>query len=131
MWRDDYMMPLEILKAIELIDNKISGLQRAKQTLLEEFGEKPVQVDNQLQPPLFPPSKFTRMAPISTGITRRDEIITLLQMEGPLSRSEILDKSGIPKGTVATILNDKNRFASKEGKWYYVGEKEKDLTDSE
>ena len=28
MRRDDYMMPLEILKAIELIDNKIAGLQR-------------------------------------------------------------------------------------------------------
>lgn len=124
------MMPLEILKAIELIDSKIAGLNRVRQTLLEEFGEKSVQVDNQLQSPLFPERKFTRLAPIPAHPTRRDAVIKLLQNEGSLSRSEIIDKSGIPKGTVATILNDKERFISKDHKWRYIGgEKEKGLTD--
>jgi hypothetical protein len=132
MRRDDYMMPLEILKAIELIDSKIAGLQRVRQTLLEEFGEKSIQANSQLRPPLFPETRFTRLAPIPAAPTRRDAVIKLLENEGPLSRSEIIDKSGIPKGTVATILNDKKRFISKDHKWRYIGEqKEKGLTDSQ
>jgi hypothetical protein len=124
------MMPLEILKAIELIDSKIAGLQRAKQTLLEEFGEKQVQADDHLQSSLFPTPKFTRqLRPVP--LRRRDVIMQLLREQGPLSRSEILEKSGIPQGTVATILNDKRRFVSKGGKWHYIEEKEKGLTDSE
>ena len=64
----------------------------ARQTLLEEFGEKSNQVDSQLRPPLFPETRFTRLAPISAGPTRRDAVIKLLENEGPLSRSEIMTK---------------------------------------
>jgi hypothetical protein len=104
-------MHQDIERAIELIDHKIIELQRAKRTLIEAFGEKSTQIA---------PSSGT------TKITRKQTIIKLLQEEGPFTRSEILQKTNIPRGTVATVLNDKNVFRSKKGKWYLVESKEQE-----
>jgi len=105
----ELIMHQDIEKAIDLIDHKIVELQRAKRTLIEAFGEKTLQVA---------PSSGT------AKITRKEAIIRLLQEEGPLLRSEILKKSGIPKGTVASVLNDKTIFKNKKNKWHFIEQKE-------
>jgi hypothetical protein len=121
----DIMHP-DIEKTINLIDHKIIELQKAKRTLLEAFGEGGIGTDR-IQPPI---PRLLKRRPL----TRKEVVINLLGSEGPLSRSEILEKTHIPLGTVATILNDKTIFENKEGKWHLVekeDQKEKDLTDSE
>lgn len=114
----------DIEKAINLIDEKITELQKAKQTLLEAFGDG----INRIQPPV--PRFFRRESP---PLTRRDMLINLLKNEGALSRAEILEKTHFPLGTVATILNDKETFSNKDGKWSFIGSEEnkKGLTDSQ
>lgn len=49
----------------------------------------------------------------------------MLQNEGPLPRSEIMKRTGFPKGTIATSLNDKETFFSKDGLWHLVGKEER------
>jgi hypothetical protein len=104
----------DIEKAIGLIDRKIAGLQRVKQTLLDEFGEKAVSVDNKT---FLSPRKTKKVKK-----TRKVAIMKLLHEEGPLARSEILQKTGFPLGTVSFILNDKTTFSNKDGKWQLIEE---------
>lgn len=113
------MMPPEIEKAVELIDAKILELRQAKATLLELFGEKLTYKDS--SPLLFSGKNVVG----KKGPNRRDALIKFLLEEGPLSRSEIYARSGIPKGTVAGLLTDKNTFYGKEGKWYPVQQRTK------
>jgi len=115
----------EIEKTIELIDLKIMGLQKAKLTLLEAFGEKTEDIKH--QPSLFPIAKKNPVKK-STPI-RKNELIKFLRMEGPLARSEILKRSGIPQGTVAGLLLDRDTFKSKDKKWYVI-EKEQPQAES-
>jgi hypothetical protein len=112
----------DIEKTISMIDRQISDLQRAKKTLIEVFGEKETQNAD----------KITQSLPFpkSTKITRKEAVIKFLQEQGPLSRGEIVKKSGIPVGTVSFILNDKTRFTNKDGKWHVIeSEKEKGETE--
>ena len=98
----------DIEKVIHLIDEKITELQKAKQTLLEAFGEKSNPTPTRtIKPQITCRRKFTR----------KDAVIKLIKNEGPLSRSDIQSKSGIPRGTIAAILIDKDTFISKDGKW--------------
>ena len=41
-----------------------------------------------------------------------------LKEAGPLTRGEILERTGFPIGTIAFVLNDKAMFRSESGKWY-------------
>jgi hypothetical protein len=106
----------EIEKAIELIDQKIMGLQKAKLTLLEAFGEKSEDIKHQAS--LFPVIKRNTVK--KSTPTRREELAEFLKLEGPLTRTEIFKRSGIPQGTVSTLLLDKATFKSKDGKWYAI-----------
>ena len=109
------MMYPDIEKAIQLIDAKILELQKAKQTLIEAFGGNVNLIPNiKVKPQIIRRRKHTR----------KDAVIKLLKNEGPLSRGEILNKSGIPKGTIASILNEKGTFISKDGKWNLINKKD-------
>ena len=105
----------DIEKAIGLIDRKIAGLQRVRQTLLDEFGDKNIPTDNKMP---FPSSLAKKTK--KTKKTRRLDVIKLLQEEGPLARPEILRKTGFPVGTISFILNDKTTFENKNGKWQLI-----------
>jgi hypothetical protein len=100
-------------KAINLIDHQILELQKARRILVEAFGEKGSSSGSR---DLNRPLPFSR----KTESTRKQAIIKLLQEQGPLTRSEILQKSGFPLGTISTYLNDKTVFKSKEGKWHLI-----------
>ena len=111
----------EISKAmIERIDKKIKALTQAKQAILDAFSNK----NETTSPMLF------NDANVSSGVivtrknpTRKDTVAALIQREGGLSRKDIIEKSGLPKGTIAFVLNDKNIFMSKDDKWYLKEDK--------
>lgn len=104
----------DIQKAIELIDRKIAGLQTVRDALISEFGDVHSS-SSEKKTSSIPDSPRSSDGPKPP--TRKEQIIKLLEVEGPLSRSEIVKKSGIPEGTVANTLNDKVTFESLLGKW--------------
>jgi hypothetical protein len=127
------MINPDIDKAIQVIDSKIEELQKAKKILMDLFGSNinnfKASISSQSQ--ISRPNLVVRRA----SPTRKEALIKLLQDEGPLSRSEIFKRSGMPKGTVAYLLNNRDIFFAKNGRWHLVEkgtdeteEKEKGLT---
>jgi hypothetical protein len=53
-------------------------------------------------------------------ITRKDALAEFLREHGPSTRAEILHGLAIPPGSIAYVLNDRNRFVLVEGKWHNV-----------
>lgn len=96
----------DIERAIDRIDHKIMELQKAKRTLIEAFGEE------------------TGQQPSLVGTTKKQAVIKLLQEEGSLTRSEIVKKTGFAQGTISNVLNNKNTFKNKKGKWHLIERKE-------
>jgi hypothetical protein len=55
--------------------------------------------------------------------TRKAQVRGLLLLHGPLTRGEIMLKSGIPKGTLDHLLNEKNGFRPRpDGQWELLPE---------
>lgn len=48
---------------------------------------------------------------------RRDELRAFLRKRGPMKSAEIVERSGIPVGTVANLLNEKDNFVGRNGLW--------------
>ncbi len=71
-------------------------------------------------PPLPPISGFF-------PTKRKDVAVQLLKEHGPLTRREIIQKTGFPEGTISFVLNDKKRFYSKDDKWYLVEEEKRNI----
>lgn len=120
-WEVIIMIYPDIENAIKLIDVKIEELKNAKRTLLEAFGGKPVQKEKASSQSHIP--QASKVLKEIEGTTRKDKLIKLLETEGPLSRSVILEKTGFPKGTISFLLNDKNTFFSENGRWHLIKEK--------
>ena len=51
---------------------------------------------------------------------RREMLIKFLKEDGSASRHDIIEKTGIPVGTVAYLLNDKTTFINEDGLWHLV-----------
>ena len=51
------------------------------------------------------------------GLTRYGEIAKFLEKNGPSRRQEILDKAGVPEGSIRAILNLRNFDQDEDGNW--------------
>lgn len=101
-------MPIspDIRRAIEIVDQRIQSLQKIKEMLLKEFGSEEI------------PSEGQQTLPGLVKKSRKETLIDFLKTYGPTSRKEIEAKTGMPKGTVAFLLNDKDTFQHlQDGKW--------------
>jgi hypothetical protein len=104
----------DIAKAVEIIDQRILKLQRIKADLLSEFGGELAR-GNPAQMRLI--GEGPRKAPM-TGPTRKDELVHFLREHGPSKRHVINTTSGIPRGTVANLLNQGDTFVRRsDGTW--------------
>ncbi|PYV66846.1 MAG: hypothetical protein DMG96_41130 [Acidobacteria bacterium] len=104
-------MNSDIEKVMEIIEQRILNLQQIKSMLLAEFGVTAA-----------PISSTAKLATTSNGNgngnqNRKDQLAKFLIEHGPSSRGTINDKSGIPKGTIANLLN-KPGFVRRDRKWY-------------
>lgn len=52
------------------------------------------------------------------GETRVQQVLNFLNENPGSSRSEILFKTGLPKGTIASVLGNKKFFEVRDGRWY-------------
>jgi hypothetical protein len=102
----------EILKAIEIIDQRIESLKQIRDNLAREFG-----MDGLMKSP--PAAETPLQLPFigGEGKTSKDKIANFLRHNGPSSRKEIADGTGIPMGTVSYALNDKTRFSRDDHGW--------------
>jgi hypothetical protein len=99
----------DIQKAIEIIDKKIQSLQAARNQLAQAFGIADTPQPSQMQMKLVPPNAAPQQLP------RKEALAAFLIQNGPMSRSDIVIKSGIPEGTVSYCLNDKRFFEQIDG----------------
>jgi hypothetical protein len=106
----------EIRAAIHHIDQRVAKLLKLKEMLLEEFS---VEAE-----PIHSSSAATcRRGPKKSASpkakkTRRQDLVNFLKLNGPSRRREMLEKTGVPKGTIAYLLADKKTFIRLEdGRW--------------
>ena len=109
-------MPIspDIRRAIEIIDQRIQSLQRIREMLVNEFG-----VDEGTIQKL---AIFAADATVPSGTlptkTRKQFLTDFLRTNGPTTRKDIETKTGLPKGTIAFALNDKDLFQRlPDGRW--------------
>lgn len=112
-------MDATLRNTVAWLEHRISVLQRAKDTLLEVAqaegpGETQVAVSRRLAGEA--PKRRTR--PSKAKKTRKRLMIDFIRENGPATRREIIEGTGIPMGTVAYCLNDKKTFIrSEDGRW--------------
>ena len=64
------------------------------------------------------PKERSKTADTKRQSPRRAELWKWLKQHGPLERTAIIKQSGIPSGTIATILNEpRGEFKLAKGKW--------------
>ena len=105
------------------IDNKIENLQRARATLLEEFDERPPRV--LATPSANPMEELAASLKASSNgtvaeprTTTKEDIIEFLIHSGPRTRKVLSGLTGIPEGTIAFVMRDKNTFRqNSDGRW--------------
>jgi hypothetical protein len=102
----------DIQRAIEIIDQRIQSLQRIKEMLVKEFGGEGAALSGQVS--LFEPSIST--TPFKK--TRKQFLVDFFREHGAQTRQAIREKTALPLGTVAFLLNDKDTFQRlPDGKW--------------
>jgi len=109
----------DIMKAIEIIDQRIESLKQIRANLAKEFG-----MEGAVSP--APETRQLSLIPGSPARTSKDKIAEYLEQHAPASRSEIAEATGLPMGTISFALNDKKRFCRSEYGWANVS-KEKQV----
>jgi hypothetical protein len=121
-------MDADILQAIQIIDAKITSLQEARNRLANAFGiattsAAPVRLGNLAErqstgAPRLDQASNGHAPPQSQPSGRKVELAQFLSEHGQMSRVAIVEKSGIPEGTVSYCLSDKRFFEQTEsGDW--------------
>jgi len=119
------MADQDILQAIRIIDDKIASLQDARDRLASAFGVTTPPVPDvtartatvsptQNLSPIVKLNAERQMAPRG----RKEQLAEFLRTHGPMPRAEIIEKAGLPEGTVSYCLGDKRFFVQvDDGSW--------------
>jgi hypothetical protein len=104
------------------LKRRIAKLQQIHDMLVEEYGQSAVPNTNGK-------AKHTAAGAVASlrgrrahghsGPTRKAQIHEWLKANGPAARGEIIKGSGLPTGTVGSLLSQcPELFENREGKWY-------------
>lgn len=107
-------MPIspDIKRVIEILDLRVQSLQKIKQMLLTEFG---TEIEGSVVPDIPAETEVQKGEPKKT---RKQFLIEFLKKHGPQTRKELMETTGLPRGTIAFLLNDKDTFVHVAGgKW--------------
>jgi hypothetical protein len=115
------MVDPDIRKAIEIIDQKIFSLQQARNQLAQAFGldQSPHAKAGSTPTVSIPfPETPGKHLVADQRKPRKEALAEFLITHGPMSRVEIVAKSGLPEGSISYCLAD-NRFFEqlKDGNW--------------
>src|SRR5438132_9241632 len=100
-WAGDDEMNSDIAKALEVIDRQILNLQQSKRILLDAFSAE----GSPIKSAATLPTTRSGNGNGNGNQNRKDQLITFLTQHGPSSRGKINHESGIPRGTIANLLN--------------------------
>ena len=102
------------------LDRRIARLQQIRQMLLEEYGQSPISGANGRRGnAALAASMRGRRAHGHSGPTRKSTIHEWLKANGPHGRSEIITGTGLPEGTVGSLLSQcPELFENRDGKWH-------------
>lgn len=114
-------MDRDIQRAIEKLDSRIRELQAARKMLIDQFGDQPLRLEDSQPTYVTNPSSTPRKSgPIGT---RRLSVIEYLKTNGPAHRRTMIEKIGMPEGTMGFVLKDKSTFYQiGDGLWWLTGE---------
>jgi hypothetical protein len=117
------MVDPDIRKAIEIIDQKILSLQQARNQLAQAFGleqsphDKASAITIAAASIPFPGIPGKHLV-ADQRKPRKEALAEFLITHGPMSRVEIVAKSGLPEGSISYCLSDSRFFEqSKDGNW--------------
>jgi hypothetical protein len=119
------MADTDILQAIQIIDDKISSLQEARNRLAHAFGIELKSTAN-VAAIVAVAAASQRLAHVESSngnghkppTGRKVELAQFLLAHGPASRSTIIEMAGMPEGTVSYCLTDKRFFQQDaDGTW--------------
>lgn len=118
----------DVLQAIKIIDDKIASLQEARNRLAQAFG-----IESKSSAPSVNAGAIATVARATASqrtsaqsnsngshepTGRKVELAKFLLAHGPASRVTIIDKAGLPEGTVSYCLSDKRFFVQgTDGNW--------------
>lgn len=109
-------------KAVKAIDDQIVKFQRLRAELMQSFlgGSAEAQDYAMVRETQAVPDGQTQML-FAKRPNRKQQLAILLKRDGPLSRQDIVAKTGISKHTVNASLADKKFFRRDNGGlWYAV-----------
>jgi hypothetical protein len=112
-------LPPEVTKTIQALDKKIRALEETKKRLMDTFGEPVLSPQNgsngTAKTNSTPPASTTapqQFASGAAGVSSTEKLRVFLTTHGPATRKDILDKSGVPDGSISYLL----RAGLKDGK---------------
>src|SRR6266536_5607248 len=106
-------MHQDIAKVLKLIKQRIESLQTIYSHLQQEFGSEQAgerQVSLDLRQPSDSVNNPSQRTNGHGRQGRKDEIANFIKAHGPSTRGEILAGTDVPRGTIAYVMNDKERF---------------------
>ena len=106
-------MDSEIAITIERLGRRIKKLTAIRDGLQEEYGDRaPVSTSRGTLP----------TAGRSRRQTRKEQLLAFLDQHGPTSTKEIINETGIPRGSVSWTLRQPEFTNLKDGRWDIVRE---------
>ncbi len=98
---------------LETVDKRIAKLQQIRTLIVEEFGTSQNGTREVAKRKLA-----KARIPASSG-GRKTEIHGWLKKNGPATRSEIIEGTKLPAGTISGYLSaEKELFENRDGKWH-------------
>lgn len=88
-------IPPNIASTLRALDKKIAELEETKRRLLQAFAQDGAQIGRRAQP--------IREAQPDPGSSAA-RLVTFLRERGPATRQEILENSGVPRGSISYLL---------------------------
>src|ERR1700691_1408542 len=101
------------------LDRRIARLQQIRAMLVEEHGHASDSTNGTRASAAEAASTRGRRAHGNTGPTRKSAIHAWLKANGPATRNEVISGSGLPEGTVGSLLSRCHElFENRDGKWH-------------
>lgn len=115
-------LPSEVRKTIQALNKKIQALEETKRRLLETFGE-PLSAHVPEKTNGNRPANPTAPVPVGQPpimLSSSEKLVMFLRNHGPATRKEIIERSGVPDGSISYLLKNGKFRQREDEKWEVV-----------
>lgn len=114
-------LPSDIKKAVQALDKKIKDLEDTKRRLIEAFGGSMLvsgpEKTNGNRPH---PTAIPATAGLTINASSAEKLAMFLRSNGPATRKEITERSGVPSGSISYLLKNGGFRQREDEKWEVV-----------